>query len=76
MTGPGTRTGLTYQQMVEYVGRVTDPIEEHMAAHDAWHRDRLTAEQQSRQAFQLAAAGLILTFASLVAFIVFALIHH
>lgn len=61
MAGLNQRTTLTYEQMVEYVARVTDPIEEHLTSHDKWHLERLSAEQQARQALMIAAASMVIT---------------
>lgn len=61
---------VTYQQMVEYVGRVTDPIEAHMSTHDAWHLQRLTVEQQAARSYRLAMIGVWVAVAALVASIV------
>lgn len=67
----GNQNGaVSYQQMVEYVARVTDPIEAHMSAHDSWHLQRLTVEQQAARANRLAMLGIWVAVAALVASIV------
>ncbi len=40
MATGGWNGGVTYQQMVEYVTRTVEPMEEHMSAHDTWHLGR------------------------------------
>lgn len=46
--------GVSYQTMVDYVRSELRPVEEHMADHDNWHRDRLTAEALAGRANRLA----------------------
>lgn len=72
MATGGPYGAVTYVQMVDYVARVTDPMEEHMREHDTWHRDRLTAERlsvkatnQARLASLIAAAAVILNLVPL-----------
>lgn len=65
--------GVTYQQMVEYVARVTDPMEDHMTAHDTWHRDRLTAEEQANKANFRANLSIYIAAVAVVVTIIFGL---
>lgn len=76
MAGLNQRSVLTYEQMVEYVARVTDPIEEHLTTHDKWHLDRLSAEQQAHQAVRIAAASMVLTVIIAVMGFVLPLLGH
>jgi hypothetical protein len=56
-TGAARGYGVSYEQMVTYVEGQMKPLEEHMTAHDNWHRDRLTAEIQSARAIRIAIAS-------------------
>lgn len=76
MTSGGPRGALTYQQMVEYVARVTDPIEGHMAKHDTWHLERLTAEQAAWRANRISMWAVIIAATGVFAEIAFTLLLH
>lgn len=76
MTSGGLRGAVTYQQLVEYVARVTDPMEEHMSKHDTWHLDRLTAEDQAQRANRIAIFAVVVTLVSLIVEISLQLTSH
>lgn len=67
---------MTYSQMVEYVARVTDPIEAHMASHDVWHREQLTIAQQQGRTNRIAMLGIWVAVAALIAGIVLPLVFR
>lgn len=69
--------GVTYQQMVDYVARVTDPMEDHMDAHDTWHRDQLTIAQRADRAARLSLASVWVAIGALIVTLVLGLaVHH
>lgn len=77
MNDGGPRDALSYQQMVEYVARVTDPMEQHMSAHDKWHLERLTAEQAAFRANRISAWAVTFAAVGIVVEVVLALaLHH
>lgn len=59
--------------MVDYVARVTDPIEEHMAKHDTWHMERLTAEQAAFRANRISSLAVAFAAAGIIVEIVLAI---
>jgi hypothetical protein len=56
----GAPRGVSYEQMVTYVDGQIRPIEDHMTAHDNWHRDRLGAEAQANRAHALAVWAVVI----------------
>lgn len=63
---------VTYQQMVEYVQSVTDPMEEHMDEHDKWHLAQLT---NARRVVIAEATAIVSAIAAIAAIIVAATGH-
>lgn len=61
MTTGGGRGAVTWPELIRYVTGVTDQLDKQMTAHDKWHLDRLSAEQQAQSAAIFAKWALVLT---------------
>lgn len=72
----GQSPGVSYSQMVEYVARVTDPMEAHMRTHDAWHLERLTTEQLAARANRVAMLSVYVALAAIVVSLLLAFLPH
>ena len=75
-TGAARGYGVSYEQMVTYVDGQIKPIEDHMTAHDNWHRDRLQAEVQANRAHTLAVWAVVIAAASGIGGLIVQIVTH
>lgn len=76
MATGGWSGAVTYQQMVDYVGRVVEPLEEHVSAHDTWHLGRLTADDEARKANRRAAVSQAIAGIALLVTVIFDIVRR
>lgn len=72
----GPQGGVTYLQMVEYVARVTDPMEGQMDAHDVWHLEQLTTAQRADRANRIAMFSVWIASGAFIASIVLGIVFR
>lgn len=67
---------VSYQQMTEYVRRELEPIEEHMTAHDNWHRTRSDSDLAGGHVNRLTVAALLIAAGSGIGNIILQIVIH